>query len=388
MKRESHIPRPDWAQKMEALGFGFHSIDGVYWDERFCYRFDTAQIDLLDDATADMHRMCVSAAERVIADKRYAQFAIPEHAIALIEDSWNADSPSLFGRFDLSWDGSMRRARAPKLLEYNADTPTSLIESSVAQWHWLQDVILPGQPDADQFNSIHEKLIARWREIGTQLGVEQIHLACVGDSEEDLGNLEYLRDTVMQAGLNAPFIDIAQIGWSATDRQFVDTQNTGISSLFKLYPWEWLVREAFGQTLANCNTTFIEPAWKMLLANKAILPVLWEMYPDHPNLLPAYFEPGRIVGDYVKKPLLSREGANVSIFKSSGDIHIAGEYGAEGFIYQGFQALPDVHDAYCGTSYTSIGSWIIGDEPAGIGLREDESLVTKNTSRFVPHYFI
>ena len=111
MKRESHIPRPDWAQKMEALGFGFHSIDGVYWDERFCYRFDTAQIDLLDDATADMHRMCVSAAERVIADKRYAQFAIPEHAIALIEDSWNADSPSLFGRFDLSWDGSMRLFR-------------------------------------------------------------------------------------------------------------------------------------------------------------------------------------------------------------------------------------------------------------------------------------
>ena len=43
----------------------------------------------------------------------------------------------------------------PRLLEYNADTPTALLEASVAQWFWLQDCF----PTADQFNSIHERLI-------------------------------------------------------------------------------------------------------------------------------------------------------------------------------------------------------------------------------------
>ena len=376
MKRELLIPRPDWPQKMEALGFGFHSIDGIYWDERACYAFTAAEIDTLEEATVELHEMCIAAAQKVIDDNRYAQFAIPPEFIPLIEHSWNDDEPTLFGRFDFSWDPNT--GETPKMLEYNADTPTSLIEASVAQWYWLQDV----KPQADQFNSIHEKLLERFKQIAAELGTKQIHFGCIADSEEDVGNIDYLRDVAMQAGLDAPFIDVGAIGWDAVAKRFVDDANAPIDTLFKLYPWEWLVREAFGRNLIGNTMRVIEPAWKMLLANKAILPVLWELYPDHPNLLPAFFEPQRFATDYVKKPLLSREGANVSIKSKSGDIDIPGEYGAEGFIYQAFQPLPNYGDGYM-----VIGSWIIGDEAAGIGIREDESLVTKNTSRFVPHYF-
>jgi glutathionylspermidine synthase len=264
------------------------------------------------------------------------------------------------------------------MLEYNADTPTSLIEASVAQWHWLQEV----KPQADQFNSIHEKLIERFKQITAGLNEQRMHFTCVGDSEEDVGNIDYLRDVAMQAGLDAPFIDIAHIGWDAVARRFADESNTEITTLFKLYPWEWMVREAFGRNLLGNPLRVIEPAWKMLLANKAILPVLWELYPDHPSLLPAFFEPQRFSTDFVKKPLLSREGANVTIRSRDGEIAVPGQYGAEGFIYQGYQPLPNYGDGYM-----VIGSWIIGDEAAGIGIREDESPVTKNTSRFVPHYF-
>ena len=387
MKRENLIPRPDWPAKMEALGFGFHSIDGIYWDERACYAFTAAEIDTLEAATAACHEMCLAAAQYVIDKNLYHLFAIPPAFIPMIEQSWNNDEATFFGRFDFSWDAGLASSSAPKMLEYNADTPTSLIEASVAQWYWLKEV----KPDADQFNSLHEKMIERFKEIKVELGAglnaNTIHFSCVGDSEEDVGNLDYLCDVAMQAGLNAPFIDIADIGWDSVAKKFADSNNTEIKALFKLYPWEWMVREAFGMNLLDSPMRVIEPAWKMLLANKAILPILWALYPDHPNLLPAFFEPQKFVTDFVKKPLLSREGGNVTIKTGNREIAIPGEYGAEGFIYQAFHPVPNFREGGA-DNYMVIGSWIIGDEPAGIGIREDESPVTKNTSRFLPHYFV
>jgi glutathionylspermidine synthase len=247
----------------------------------------------------------------------------------------------------------------------------------------MQEAVLPNMPRADQFNSLHEKLIERWKAIGEELPGKVVHFACVADAEEDVGNIEYLRDVAMQAGIDARFIDVAAIGWDAVAKCFADEDNNEIKSLFKLYPWEWLVREAFGSNLINSKMRVIEPAWKMLLSNKAILPVLWQLYPDHPNLLASYYEPQKFSTDFVKKPILSREGANVTITTKAGEIAIPGDYGAEGFIYQAYHPLP-VYDG----SHTVIGTWIVGDEPAGMGIREDESPVTKNTSRFLPHYFI
>ena len=379
MKRIDMLPRPDWPQKMEELGFGFHSIDGIYWDERACYEFSAAEIDTLEDATAELHQMCIDAAAHVIDSGNYERFAIPPEFIPMIERSWNNDEAILFGRFDFSWDGR----GAPKMLEYNADTPTSLIEASVAQWDWLQESIMPRKPHADQFNSLHEKLILRWKEMLEKLPGKTVHFTCIGDAEEDVGNLDYLRDVAMQGGIDAKYIDVGDIGWDAVAKCFVDENNVEIKTLFKLYPWEWMVREAFGRSLINSNMRVIEPAWKMLLSNKAILPVLWELHRDHPNLLPSFYEPQKFATDFVKKPILSREGANVTIKTDKGEIAIPGDYGAEGFIYQAYHPLP----VYAG-SHTVIGSWIIGDEPAGMGIREDESPVTKNTSRFVPHYFV
>jgi glutathionylspermidine synthase len=379
VKRESLIPRADWPQKMEAVGFGFHSIDGIYWDERACYQLTAGEVDMLEAATVELHQMCIDAAEHVIDHKLYDKFAIPPEWVSEVERSWNDDDWTLFGRFDLSWDGRS----APKMLEYNADTPTSLIEASVAQWYWQQEV----KPDADQFNSIHEKLIAQWQRIRADMPSNALYLACIGESEEDVGNLDYMADVATQAGLEPRFIDVAHIGWDAVGKCFVDETNRKIETLFKLYPWEWLTREAFGRNLMEHGPITIEPPWKMLLSNKAILPILWQLFPDHPNLLPAYFEPQKFATDFVKKPLLSREGANVAIESSQGAIATPGEYGAEGFIYQAYHPLPNF-SANGEANYMVVGSWIIGDEAAGIGIREDESPITKNTSRFVPHYFI
>jgi glutathionylspermidine synthase len=374
MRRERITPRAGWQGTVEALGFDFHTFGAEpYWDESACYRFEAAEIDTLEAATAEIHARCLEAVAKVVGKRDFTRFAIPEPFHALVESSWRDGDPSLYGRMDLSWNGE----GDPKLLEYNADTPTALLEASVIQWHWLQDF----NPDYDQFNSIHEKLIERWKAIRGRLPADgRVYFTGDPDSREDQGTLEYLRDTATQAGLDAVAIAIGDIGWDGT--RFVDLDNRTISSLFKLYPWEWMVREEFGQYLARGTVKAIEPPWKMLLANKAILPVLWEMFPEHPNLLAASFEPGRFATDFVKKPLYSREGANVSITSRGATVEAPGDYGAEGYIWQAYRELPRFDGAYA-----VIGSWVVGDEPAGIGIREDASPITRDTSRFVPHYF-
>jgi glutathionylspermidine synthase len=375
MRREPGTPRPDWRRKCEEVGFHFHSMDGTYWDESACYAFSADEIDELEAATGRLHRMCLEACDFIVDRRRLDSLAIPAAFQAHVAESWRNQEPSLYGRFDLRFDG---RA-PPKLLEYNADTPTAALEASVVQWRWLQEV----KPGADQFNSIHEKLIARWEAVRRTLPPQAtLHFACVRDSDEDLGTIEYLRDTAIQAGLPTAQLFVGDIGWDREAKTFVDLEERPIEAIFKLYPWEWLAREAFGPHLLLRTCRWIEPPWKMMLSNKALLAILWELYPGHENLLPAYLEPGKIEGDYVRKPLLSREGANIAVRRPAGAMLTPGTYGAEGYVYQGYAELPSFDG-----NYAVIGSWLVGGEPAGIGIREDTGPITLNTSRFVPHYF-
>jgi glutathionylspermidine synthase len=148
-----------------------------------------------------------------------------------------------------------------------------------------------------------------------------------------------------------------------------------------------MVREEFGQHIAKTDTVWIEPAWKMLLSNKGILPVLWELYPRHPYLLEAHFDGPGLMSQWVKKPLLGREGANITLHRfGKDDIETGGDYGAEGFVYQDAAPLASFDGLY-----PVIGSWVVGHEEgnaaAGMGIRESDTPITGNTSRFVPHLF-
>lgn len=374
MQRLELAPRHDWQRQLEAVGMNYHTPNGeTYWDESACYRFSASQIDILDDATAALHSLCLQAVETIISRRLFNKLRIPDWAISYIVDSWEQREPSVYGRFDLAWDGQ----GAPKLLEYNADTPTALLEAGVAQWFWLRDRF----PDADQFNSIHEKLIAFWQRY--RQNQPNLHFACVAESDEDLGNLEYLCDTAIQAGLASYWLAIEQIGWEPSAQRFVDLRNQPIRALFKLYPWEWLLQDEFGRYLPQAGISILEPPWKLLLSNKGILPILWELFEDHPNLLPASFADQPLQGDYVRKPLYSREGANIEIRRGCSTIETGGSYGSEGYIYQRHVQLPN----FAG-NFPVIGSWIIADQPAGIGIREDKTEITGNNSRFIPHYFV
>ncbi|MDP4271737.1 MAG: glutathionylspermidine synthase family protein [Bacteroidota bacterium] len=375
MRRIKCKTRDDWKKKVEEIGFGFHSIGDVYWDETAYYSFNMSQVEVLEQATQELFDRCLDAVQHVIDHKLYSLFHIPEQYIPLIEQSWNDDLPSIYGRFDFAYDG----VNPPKMLEFNADTPTSLFEASVVQWFWLEDI----QRGSDQFNSIHEKLIAYWKYLKDYLHKGPLYFCCLKDNEEDLTTVEYLRDCAIQAGLETEFIYLEDIGWDTETQSFVDMECRPIPNLFKLYPWEWLINEEFGKHILTSatKTIWIEPAWKILLSSKAILPILWKLFPDHPNLLPAYFESTPFKYDFVKKPIYSREGENVTIVKMQQVLaQTYGNYGEEGYIFQQYNPLPEFE-----YNYTVVGSWVIGCEPAGIGIRESKSLITDNLSRFVPH---
>jgi len=375
MERINCEVRSNWKQKVEEIGFGFHTMDGAYWDETAYYQFSMDEVDVLEKATAELFERCLQAVQHVIDNKLYPLFQIDSKFIPLIETSWENDAPSIYGRFDFVYDG----IHPPKMLEFNADTPTSLFEAGVVQWHWLEDLMR----GYDQFNSIHEKLVAYWKYLIPYLNPGTLHFTCLKDNLEDLTTVEYLRDCAIQAGLTTEFIYLEEIGWNRYALAFSDEKEANITNIFKLYPWEWLVREEFGENLliAPERTCWIEPAWKMLLSNKAILPILWQLFPHHPNLLAAYFDNTYLMNDYVKKPKLSREGENVSIFRQGQMIAgTSGSYGAEGYIIQEYSPLP-LFDG----NYPVIGSWVIGCEPAGIGIRETKTLITDNLSRFIPH---
>jgi glutathionylspermidine synthase len=372
MRRHTRQPRTNWRDQVAAVGLTYHSHDtGPYWDESACYEFTAAEVDTLEAAAHELHYRCIDAAAAVIENNWWPQLGIPAVAVPAILRSWERDDFSLYGRFDLAYDGQS----APKLLEYNADTPTALIEAAVVQWFWLQDT----HPDADQFNSIHERLIEAWKRFAGQT----LHFSSIQEHPEDEQTVLYLRDTAEQAGVRTKAVFIEDIGWDAGQEMFVDLDGQRLEHCFKLYPWEWLWHEEFATHLAGDPTRFIEPTWKMLLSNKGLLPVLWELFPDHPNLLPAYDDAAPLGGRYVRKPKLSREGSNIAWFEGGVAVEeTGGDYGAEGHVYQAPASLPDFDG-----QHPICGVWVVDHEPAGLGIREDTQRITGNLSRFVPHYF-
>ena len=242
MERVSITERPDWREKAHEYGFNFHTMYGEpYWCEDAYYKLTLAQVEKLEEVTAELHQMCLKVVEKVIAsDELMTKFRIPKHTWSFVRQSWLTHQPSLYSRLDLAWDGTGE----PKLLENNADTPTSLYEAAFFQWIWLEDQLNAGNlPEgSDQFNSLQEKLIDRFVELREQYGFQLLHLTCCRDTVEDRGTIQYLQDCATEAEIATEFLYIDDIGLGEKG-QFTDLQDQVISNLFKLYPWEFMLRE-------------------------------------------------------------------------------------------------------------------------------------------------
>ncbi|MGW6305542.1 glutathionylspermidine synthase family protein [Streptomyces niveus] len=393
MERRTIEPRPGWQRTVEEQGLVYpltrYPDDSLrpYWDESAYYVFSLPEVEALEVVVEELHAMCLAAAEHIVKNDRFADLGITDGRLAaLVAESWQRrdELPSLYGRFDLRYDGT----GPAKMLEYNADTPTSLVEAASPQWFWMEERF----PGADQWNSLHERLIEAWRRQAHLLPQGPLHFAHSDGDElgEDLMTVAYLRETAQQAGIDTEALSVEQIGWDKLTGRFVDERLRFIRSCFKLYPWEWLTTDRFGpqvlDTLDNGggtgSTCWIEPAWKMLLSNKALLAILWELNPGHPNLLPAYLDGPRelaLTGGYVSKPLLGREGAGVTVHEP-GHAPVVRQ---EACCYQALAPLPDFDG-----NRVVLGAWVVENESAGLGIRESSGLITDEYARFLPHVIL
>lgn len=378
MERKIIKPRPDLAKKLEERGMLYHE---GYYTETSCYRFTASEIDRLEAATNELFGMCLKVVEHVVDNNLWNEFQIPVEHAEFIKRSWKEDDVSVYGRFDLGYNSQTGQI---KLLEFNGDTPTSLLEAAVIQWDWLEEHL-----HSDQWNSLHERIVAHFKEC-TQYLQPKLHFAAVRDSAEDYMNVAYLKECAEQAGLQTEMLFIDEISVDAQNR-FSTEEGQPVHHIFKLYPWEWIMREEFGEYL-NGNyehTTWIEPAWKAILSNKMLLVYLWRLFPNHPLLLFTVeanesTKDFATFADWCLKPIYGREGANIRILK---DMMIEeetdGEYGFEGFIAQQYFEIEQFD------SWTPVlGTWVIAGEAAGMGIREQRGTrITGNMAQFAPHYF-
>ena len=376
IRLEASHPREHWKQRVEESGLLWHGHDGdSYWNEDEHLVFTLSAIEKLEAAANELHGLCLNACEQIITRGWWDKLGIADEVAGKVQESWIAGDFSLYGRFDMAWDGTGQ----PKLLEYNADTPTSLLEAAVIQWDWLQDC----HPASDQLNSLHEALVERWKSLPDPL----VHLACVWDMVEDRQTIAYLAETAEQAGKTAHLMDMSEIGYSPEGR-FTDPNEQVIDRLFKLYPWEWMVKEPFFAEIGAERSRFIEPMWNMMLSNKALLPILWELHPGHPLLLPAVRtreEMNRLgISQWVEKPVYGREGGGITLYEyGTATVKGRGAAESEAMIYQ--QRAPMFR---AGGRHFVWGLWMVDDTCCGLSARGDVSPITGNMSRFHPHRIV
>jgi glutathionylspermidine synthase len=395
MWRHRIRPRDDWERIVTEQGLVFPATDRPdgtttpYWNESAWYELTLEEVETLEAATEELWAMCVDAAGWMaspgsgLTDQR---LGLPSGSLDVVRRSMERQDPMLYARFDLAYgpDGSI------KMLELNGDTPTGLVETGVAQWRWLEDLM----PDLDQWNSVHDRLVNAWRRLrntGAITSPDVHFLYDLGEGEDyDGGEMEmtvgYLMDTAVQAGLATLAQPMVEVGWNPDAREFRDAHDQRITTAFKLYAWEEMLGEEFGRFILEGREArpvhWFEPAWKALLSTKALLPVLWQRHPGHRLLLPAYFDSPGDLTEWVAKPLFGREGDNIRIHLADAleDVTMPGAYGAEGFVYQAYTQLP-VFDG----NHVVLGSWVVDNEAAGMIVRESDGMVTDYFSRVVPH---
>lgn len=445
--------RIDYKERFKEIGFPYYdipSLDGTdYWVEDRAMLVSPLAKKQLEDAANELHKMCMDFVDEVCTTGNFPrEFNLTEEAKQLILDSYAISKKwgffdSFYGRFDLAFRNEKDGNLTIKLIEYNADTPTSTIESAVAQKMWLhENTDLNKFKSFKQFNNIHEDLINAWKKFILtyqdyyQQPLELIHFAGADEEEdnrEDFSNLYYIAETARiayseleeQGLLKTDYPELTPenrlgiIGMAAIGEDqiggFIDENNPNqryyyfyddamerwgneednpIQALFKLYPYEYMMGEEFFSLLKSYETVFIEPVWKMLLSNKSLLVELWKRHPNHPLLLEAYYDTDDsekiaklLVKPHVKKARLAREGANVFIAKQDNGVNVyenttefVDYYDESGYVYQEYFYVEPME------GYTPIiGLWIIGNKASGLNFRDDFNPITSNDSHFVSH---
>lgn len=381
MARLRRVPspaRPDWQDQARRIGYSyFRNEDGSFaWREDVRYEFDRAAVTTLRRVTEDLHQMCLTVVDHAVNTPGGLDvFHIPPLVQDFVRQSWWRKDPFFLGRFDLAWCNGQ-----PKLIEYNADTPATVPESTRMQSLWQKQVL----PKAGQMPLDATRIVALLAQFRAQGWVSPLlHIVPYPDNTEDAAHAAYYSDWARQAGLDAVVCELRDLEISTRGRLL--HKGHVVHSMIRMYPWELMFRDRRAQSLAGCGCQFLNPPWTALLSNKALLPVLRQHFPGHPHLLAASFQPEAVIsqaadGRYVEKPIHARGGENVRLIQAERTLCAeSGTYGAYPKIYQAYA------DHTLDGTTASVGTWVVGSHFAGITMRESADQIIRHSSPIVPH---
>jgi glutathionylspermidine synthase len=389
MKLEKLKPLSD--KYLESIGFVWHtdSDNSSYISDEIVV-ISEDEANAYYEATNELYDMFAQAGQYVIDNDLFHELNIPFNLVEIIKESWkNEVHWHLYSRFDLAGgiDG-----KPIKLIEFNADTPTSLFETAIIQWAMLKANNLD---EASQFNNLYEALKDNFKRIITlDSDIEKFeeHYAGLGwkilfssisSSSEDINTTKLLQHIASEAGFNTDFEFIENVQFND---EGIYKDDELFEFWFKLIPWENIAIEEselaliLTEIITNQKAIIFNPAYTLMFQSKGFMKILWDLYPNHPLLLETSFEP--LVGKkQVEKRCFGREGANVKIINSdqSIDEQTSGDYEGHKAIYQEYVEFPkDIS----GNSYQA--GVFYAYEACGLGFRRGGKILN-NMSKFVGH---
>ena len=389
MKLEKLKPLTD--DYLESIGFSWHtdSDNSSYVSDEIVI-INEEEANAYYEACNELYDMFAQAGQHVIDNDLFHEINIPFNLIEMIKESWENDVHwHLYSRFDLAGgiDG-----KPIKLIEFNADTPTSLFETAIIQWAMLK---ANGLDEASQFNNLYEALkdnfkriitldtdVEKFEEYYANLGWK-ILFSSISSSSEDINTTKLLEHIASEAGFNTDFEFIENVQFN-DEGIFKDEES--FEFWFKLIPWENIAIEEselaliLTEIIKEKRAIIFNPAYSLMFQSKGFMKILWDLYPNHPLLLETSFEPLENKKQ-VEKRCFGREGANTKIINSDGsiDVETSGDYEGHKAIYQEYVELPTDDQ---GKTYQA--GVFFAYEACGLGFRRGEKILN-NMSKFVGH---
>jgi len=368
---------------LEGIGFYWHTDpDSTPYVASEIVEITSDEADAYYEASNELYEMFVEAGEYVIENELFHEIGIPFNLIDAVKMSWDNDVHwHLYGRFDFAGgvDG-----KPIKLIEFNADTPTSLFETSIIQWAMLK---LNNMEESHQFNNLYEALGDNFKRLVMMEddvedfenhydGWKILFSSVKGDAEEE-STVKLLQTIAKEAGFVTEFAYMEDVEFSGRDGIFYKDIN--YEYWFKLYPWEDIgIEESdlamlLTQIMDNEKAIILNPAYTLMFQSKAFMKILWDLYPNHPLLLETDFEPLQGIAQ-VEKKIFGREGANTIIVDENEKVMAKtdGEYGEFASIFQEYVELPTDSK---GDSYQA--GVFFAYEGCGLGFRKGGLIMDK-----------
>lgn len=390
--------------------------DGTFsWDWMYGEEYALASLHLITPSFRRELAMTTERLARIFAkavpvlqqadDVLLRELGIPEEAFAAVRTVVSLELPTIVGRFDFA-----HTAQGLKMLEFNSDTPTGIVEAFFVNDHVCRffGVANPNAGMSAQLGPAFQKMVATYRALGYK--TDRIVFSSLDWHEEDMGTTLYL---MKQSGLSARFAPLEQLRVQG-DRLYIQDGDglEPVDVLYRLHALEKLAEERDEDgyptgahvldLIADKKLAIINPPSAFITQTKALQALIWSLYEAGEffseeeresigrYMLPTYFE-NRFLGvsDYVTKPIFGREGGGVTLYDAAGNpVHRDREelYWDQPMIYQERAELPEVTVETVKGDYTGRllwGSFLIGGEASAVVARVGGP-ITDNMSYYLP----